>query len=92
MSRHLFAFQNITSESRPRFLPVMVTRLLLSLKKASASREQGWSLGEPTTHTTMKFVERRGGITTKDIEIPLGTFSSSQETTQSQEWRHDEYC
>jgi len=81
MSGHLSAFQKIGSESRLRFLPVMVTRLLLSLKKAGASREHGWSLGEPTTHTTMKFADHRGGVATRD-EIPLDTFASRQEGTQ----------
>ena len=59
----------------------MVVRLLLSLKKAGASREDGWSLGEPTTHTTMRFADRRGGVATGD-EIPLDTFVSKQERTQ----------
>ena len=85
MSGHLFDLQRIASESRPRFLPVMITRLLLSLRKASAPKEHGWSLGEPTTHTTMKFAERRGpGATTRN-EILLDTFASAQERTQSQE-------
>ena len=84
MFEHLSAFQNIESELRLRFLLVMVTRLLLSLKKAGASREHGWSLGEPTTHTAMKFADRRGGFATGD-EIPLDTFASTRETTQSRE-------
>ena len=84
MSGHLFTFQNIESESRLRFTPVMVVRLLLSLKKAGASREDGWSLGEPTTHTTMRFAERRGGDITRD-EIHLDISPSMQERTQGQE-------
>ena len=60
MSGYLFAFQNITSESRLRFLPVTVTRLLLPPKKAGAPKERGWSFGEPTTYTAMKFADRRG--------------------------------
>ena len=62
----------------------MITRLLLSLKKASAPKEHGWSFGEPTTHTTMKFAERRGGVATRD-EVPLDTFASTQEGTHGQE-------
>ena len=62
----------------------MITRLLLSLKKANASEEHGWSFGEPTTHTTMKFAERRSGATTRD-EVSLDTFAGTQEGTQSQE-------
>ena len=84
MSRHLFAFQNIESESRLRFIPVMTIRLLLSLKKAGASQERGWNLGEPITHTTMKFAELRGGFTTRD-EIRLDIFASTHEGNQSHE-------
>jgi len=58
---------------------MMVTRLLLSLKKASASKEDGWSFGEPTMHTTMKFAERRGGNVTRD-EISMDTLASTQES------------
>jgi len=85
-SGNLFAFQHIESDSRPRFLSVMITRLLLSLKKADAPNEHEWSLGDPTTHTTIKFADRRlgGGVTSRD-EIHLVTFSSTQEGTESQE-------
>ena len=84
MSKNLFAFRNIASESRFRFLPVMITRLLLSLKKASASREHGWSFGEPTIQTTMRFANHRGGASVRD-EIPLDIFASTRERTQSHE-------
>jgi len=62
----------------------MITRLLLSLKKAGAPREDGWSFGEPTTHTTVRFAERRGSAATRD-EISLDTFASTQERSQSYE-------
>jgi len=81
MSGRLFSFQNIESESRPRFLPVMITRLLLSLKKACASQENGWSLGEPTMPTAMKFAERRGGDVTRDeihLDIFVGTYEGNR--------------
>jgi len=84
MSGYLFASEAIGSELRRRFLPVMVTRLLLSLKKAVATQEHGWKLGEPTAHTTMRFAERRGGASTGD-EIRLDTLVSTPEGTQSQE-------
>jgi len=87
MSEHPFAFQHIESKSRPRFLPIMITRLLLSLKKAgSQSEEYEWSFGGPTTHTTIKFVDCRleGGVATRD-EISLNTFSGARERTYSQE-------
>jgi len=84
MSEHLFASRHIQSDSRPRFLPMMITRLLLSLKKAGASQEHGWSFGEPTTYTIMNFAEYRRGVAMRD-EIPLHTLSSTQEGTQSKE-------
>jgi len=65
----------------------MITRLLLSLKKASASQDYVWGLGEPTTHTNLRFAERRGGAITRD-EIHLDTFTSTYELetrTQSHE-------
>ena len=64
----------------------MITRLLLSLKKSSASQERGWSLGGATTQTTMRFADRRlgGDVATRD-EIPLDTFASAQDGTESQE-------
>ena len=61
----------------------MISRLLLSLKKASASQEQGWSFGELSTRSVMKFAERPVGAATKD-EINLGTFASKREEIQSQ--------
>ena len=61
----------------------MVTRLMLSLKKAARPEEYGWTLGEPITHGTMIFAERQDGAPTRD-EIPLGTFESTLEGTQSQ--------
>ena len=57
---------------------------MLSLKKAGAPREDGWSFGEPTTHATMSFAEPRGAAVTRD-EVPLNTFASTQEGTQSHE-------
>jgi hypothetical protein len=59
----------------------MVTRLLLSLRKAVTLQEDGWSLKEPTTYT-MRFAEDGGFRGTKD-EIPLDTFASTSEGAQS---------
>ena len=56
----------------------MITRLLLSLKKANASQEQAWSLGEPSAHTPMGFAEHRSGAITRD-ETRLDTFASTHE-------------
>jgi len=61
----------------------MITRLLLSLKEAAASQEQGWSLGELTAHATLRFADRRGDVITRD-EISLDTFASTREGTQIQ--------
>ncbi|KAF9644220.1 hypothetical protein BDM02DRAFT_3122279 [Thelephora ganbajun] len=65
------------------YLPVMIARLMLSLKKANASQEHVWSLGVPTTHTTVAFAERRGFSDTRD-EINLDVYGSGHEGTQSQ--------
>jgi hypothetical protein len=83
MSGYLFAFEPIGSEPRLRFITVMVTRLMFSLKKAAASQNR--NVGESTTHTTMRFAERRGGVSTRD-EIHLDVFASIHEKTQSREW------
>ncbi|KAF9644210.1 hypothetical protein BDM02DRAFT_3190815 [Thelephora ganbajun] len=65
------------------YLPVMITRLMLSLKKATVTREYAWSLGEPTLNTVMGFAERRGPANVKD-EIPLDTYAGKhEEGTQS---------
>ncbi|KAF9644217.1 hypothetical protein BDM02DRAFT_3263685 [Thelephora ganbajun] len=65
------------------YLPVMVTRLMLSLKKSNASQTYAWSLAKPTVHTTMAFAERRGFAGTGD-EVHLDTYPSGQGGTQSQ--------
>ena len=64
----------------------MITRLLLSLRKADAPDEHEWSLRDQTMHTTIKFADHRlgGGVASRD-EIHLDTFSSTQEGAESQE-------
>jgi hypothetical protein len=79
MSGYLFASEPIGSKPHLRFIPVMVTRLMLSLKKAAAP--QKWNFGEPTTHTAMRFAGRRGGVSTRD-EIHLDVFTSTHEGAQ----------
>ena len=61
----------------------MITRLMLSLKKATNSREYVWSFGEPTVYTTVRFPDRRSLMTMRD-EIPLDTFGSGDEGAQNQ--------
>ena len=80
MSRYFFASETMGSEPRLRFIPVMITRLMLSLKKAASSQEHGWSFGEPNTHATIRFAERRSDISTRD-EICLDTLASTREGT-----------
>jgi hypothetical protein len=84
MSEYLFTFRRIGSELRLRFPPVMITRLMLSLKKAATSHEHGWSFGEPTTRVTLRFVDHRGGVAASD-EINLDTFESTRVGSQGQE-------
>jgi len=60
----------------------MITRLMLSLKKADASKVQAWGLEEPTIHTTMRFTEHRGGAITGD-EMRLDTLASTSDGIQN---------
>ena len=45
---------------------MMITRLMLSLKKAAASQGDLWSFGEPTTFTRVKFATPQGLDTRRD--------------------------
>jgi len=71
MSGDLFTSETIMSEPRFRYHPVMIARLLLSLRKAGVSQEYE----EPTIHATMRFAERRGGVSMGD-EIYLDTLAT----------------
>ena len=75
----MFPSKVVGSESFVRYLPVMITRLMLSLKKA-ASQEGEWTLGEPT----IKFAERQRPSETHD-EMHLDTFTSGPGGAHSQE-------
>jgi len=81
MSGDLVASETIGSKPRFSFLPMMITRLMLSLKKSATPQEDGWGLGEPTKHSTIRFAERRGGDATR-YEIRLDTLASTHEGTQ----------
>ena len=70
MSKRLFPSKVAGSNPLPRFLPVMIARLMISLKKATM-KQDAWSFGEPT----MKFAEPRPVVTTFD-EIRLDTFTT----------------
>ena len=58
----------------------MVSRIILSLKKAADSSQIHWSLTQETTNSNtslsmLRFSPRRkGSIQEEDIEIPLDTF------------------
>jgi hypothetical protein len=52
---------------------------MLSLNEAAASQENGWSLGEPTTHTTVRFAELEDGVAT------LNTSANTHEGTKREE-------
>ena len=83
MSEGFFDSEIVASESHIRYIPVMIARLLLSLKKAGSLQEEGWSLGEPTTYASMMFAGRRGDLTTRD-EMHLVTFPSMHESVYGQ--------
>ena len=80
MSGHLIVSETVGSEPRLSFVPVMITRLMLSLKKAATPQENRWSFGEPTAHSAIRFAERRDGGTTR-YESHLDTFASIHEGT-----------
>ena len=73
----------VESEPRVRYLPVMVARLMLSLKKASNSQEDVWSFGEPSTDNSVRFAGGRGLGVTRD-EIVLDTFGGRYQWTRSE--------
>ena len=67
------------TDDRFRYLPVMISRLMLSLKKAADS-QQGWSLGEPTLNgsklQSIRFFNSRKGTNGREDDITLDTFES----------------
>lgn len=58
-SGHLISSGVVESEPYLRYLPVMIARLMLSLKKATASEVYVWTIGEPaaTAATSVRFAE-----------------------------------
>jgi len=63
------------------YLPVMISRIMLSLRKVAAS-QQHWSIGEPTDLETIRFLRPRRDPDETGTEIPLSTLPRSQTTTQ----------
>jgi len=64
------------SEPRVRYLPVMITRIMLSLKKAAASQGDRWSLGESSVFTDVRIANFRSHNTADDAPITLKTLRS----------------
>lgn len=64
-----------------RYLPVMISRIMLSLRKAAGSQRDVWSLLEPTTGgtniRTIQFFPQRD-TTWREDGIPLETFPTSR--------------
>ena len=60
----------------------MITRLLLSLRKAGMSKKREWSILDQTMHTSMRFNEDRGDVVTRG-EIHMDTFVNTHEGTQT---------
>jgi len=40
----------LTWNTHPRYLPIMITRLMISLRKAAHSQGSAWSMGESTAN------------------------------------------
>ena len=59
---------------------MMITRLMLSLKKAAGSQSEPWTLGQLTV--PLGFIDRQDGTAARD-EIDLETFSSTCEGVKS---------
>ena len=79
MPKHLFPSEAVGSKPLVRFLPMMVVRLMLSLKKATA-QEDAWNFGEPT----IRFSEPRRAVAMGHDRVCLGTFASGSVGTKSQ--------
>jgi len=67
------------------FLPLMVSRIMLSLRKAANSSRQAWSLMEITTNgsslQTMKFLRPQKGMDEEQDDISLEMYPESQTST-----------
>jgi len=64
----------------PVYLPVMISRIMLSLKKAADSQQKAWTLTEPTMSgpgfQNLKFLKPGGDANERQHEaIPLQTFA-----------------
>ena len=80
--KYFFTSEIIESESHIRFLPVMVARLILSLKKAAALQGSARSFGVPNTNSAPHFAARRRVVSTGD-DICLDTLATTYEGARS---------
>ena len=78
-SKHLLVPKAAGTEPLVRYLPVMIARLMLSLRRAATLQESPWSFGEPS----IRFAEPQGPAAMSD-EMCLDTFSSRHVGARSQ--------
>ena len=60
----------------------MISRIMLSLRKAADSQQKVWSLGEPIDVRSKKFFRPQTGPNGMEAEIPLSTYPKSQGTNE----------
>ena len=64
-----------------RYLPVMISRIMLSLKEAADFEQEDWSLGGLSTNgndlQSIKFFRPRVGASSGEDGIPLDTYLES---------------
>jgi len=79
------SIQMLAASGNAVYLPMMIARLMLSLKKASDSPQgDTWSFGKPSTGTSVRFARSRRPGTARD-EIDLDTFGGRYGWIRSQE-------
>ena len=72
-----------TTNDRFRYLPVMISRLMLSLQKAGDAERHGWVIGGPSLNSIpvqnmrISYGPRRAGATVGEGDIPLKTYTGS---------------
>ena len=61
---------------------MMISRIMVSLKRAADSQQRAWSLTDPTVTgpnlQSMKFFKPRGNTDERQHDIPLDTYTESQ--------------
>jgi len=67
---------NLTCDVNHRYIPIMITRMMISLRKAALSQGSVWSMGESVTNRgsgretyNMGFVPNRAALDTRDGRI-----------------------